>query len=226
MRSTLGAQETQVKWLPRLASAPGPDHNFFMRRQNHDALNTPFRKVHRPERVCDAPECMEEAHYRAPKSREFLYDYYWFCLEHVREYNRSWDYFKGMNEAEIEAERRADATWHRPGWSFGSIGGGETYTYGPERMDDPFSFFDDGPEARRRRRESKRASTRMSEEEKAFAAFDLEPPVTFAAVKARYKQLAKRLHPDANGGDREAEEQLKVINQAYTTLKALYAQLA
>jgi curved DNA-binding protein CbpA len=201
-----------------------------MRRQNQEALNTPFREARQPDRVCDAPECAEEALYRAPKSRDRLYDYYWFCLEHVREYNRSWNYFKGMDEDEIEAERRADTTWHRPGWIFGSIGGGGGFdTRADERVDDPFGFFDDGPEAQRQRREGRKNGARrrqMSEEERAFAAFDLEPPVSFAAVKARYKELAKRLHPDANGGDREAEEQLKVINQAYTTLKAFYTQPA
>jgi curved DNA-binding protein CbpA len=197
-----------------------------MRRQNHQALNTPFREAHKPERVCDAPECSEEAHYRAPMSRERLYDYYWFCLEHVREYNRSWNYFKGMGEDEIEAERRADTTWHRPGWVFGSVGGGGFYTRADDHAQDPFGFFDDGPEAQRQRRENRRSTRELSAEEKAFAAFDLAPPVSFAAVKARYKELAKRLHPDANGGDREAEERLKVINQAYATLKAFYTQPA
>jgi curved DNA-binding protein CbpA len=52
--------------------------------------------------------------------------------------------------------------------------------------------------------------------------FDLAPPVTFAGLKSRYKELVKAHHPDAHGGDRAAEERLKVINQAYTTLKASY----
>ena len=37
--------------------------------------------------------------------------------------------------------------------------------------------------------------------------------------RARYRALVKRLHPDANGGDKAAEERLKVVNQAYSTLK-------
>ena len=52
---------------------------------------------------------------------------------------------------------------------------------------------------------------------------DLSPPVDFATVKARYKALAKRYHPDINGGNREAEERLKSINWAYTTLRNAYA---
>jgi curved DNA-binding protein CbpA len=38
-------------------------------------------------------------------------------------------------------------------------------------------------------------------------------------VKTRYKELAKRHHPDANGGDRAAEERLKSINLAYAAVR-------
>ena len=38
-------------------------------------------------------------------------------------------------------------------------------------------------------------------------------------LKLRYIALVKRWHPDANGGSPAAEERLKVINEAYRTLK-------
>ena len=41
-------------------------------------------------------------------------------------------------------------------------------------------------------------------------------------LKARYIALVKEHHPDAHGGDKVAEEKLKIINQAYATLKASY----
>ena len=47
---------------------------------------------------------------------------------------------------------------------------------------------------------------------------DLTPPVTVAILKARYKELVKRHHPDANGGDKSAEEKFKEINEAYQTV--------
>jgi DnaJ-class molecular chaperone len=37
-------------------------------------------------------------------------------------------------------------------------------------------------------------------------------------VKARYKELVKRHHPDANGGDKSAEERFKTVSEAYRTL--------
>ena len=53
-----------------------------------------------------------------------------------------------------------------------------------------------------------------------LATLGLSWPTTLEAVKARYKELAKRHHPDANGGDRAAEERLKVINLAYAALRS------
>jgi hypothetical protein len=85
------------------------------------------------------------------------------------------------------------------------------------RFRDPFGFFRDdstpaegGAEARQ---------TLPPAERQALTVLELSPPVTLAEIKIRYKGLVKQLHPDANGGDKEAEERLKVINQAYSTLK-------
>ncbi|MEX2629866.1 MAG: DnaJ domain-containing protein [Tistlia sp.] len=51
----------------------------------------------------------------------------------------------------------------------------------------------------------------------------LEPGADWTEIRSRYKQLAKRLHPDATGGDRVSEERLKRVNRAYATLKTLHA---
>jgi len=39
-------------------------------------------------------------------------------------------------------------------------------------------------------------------------------------VKARFKILVKRFHPDMNGGDRSYEDKLREIINAYNTLKS------
>lgn len=46
----------------------------------------------------------------------------------------------------------------------------------------------------------------------------ITPQSDQAVVRAAYKQLAKRYHPDRNPGDPEAEEMFKKINEAYHVL--------
>ena len=175
-----------------------------------------------PVRPCDHPGCCAGGDFRAPKSRLDLNRYYWFCLEHVREYNSSWNYYAGMSDREIEAEIRNDTVWQRPTWKLG-VRHGPGYA---ARVRDHFGFFGDagegeGPRERRDRRQSSEARA-LSVREQALAVFDIEPPFTLVRLKARYKALVKLHHPDAHGGDKAAEEKLKIINQAYATLKASY----
>ncbi|MEB3701565.1 DnaJ domain-containing protein [Candidatus Bealeia paramacronuclearis] len=63
----------------------------------HDFNPTPQKT-----RLCDHGGCEQEGEYRAPKSPHNLREYYWFCLEHIRDYNKSWDYYKDMPPEEID----------------------------------------------------------------------------------------------------------------------------
>lgn len=176
-----------------------------------------------PARLCDHPGCDAGGDFRAPRSRIELDSYFWFCIDHVRSYNAAWNYYAGMSEGEIEAEIRRDTVWQRPSWRLGQRHGPAYET----RMRDTFGLYaDHGAKAGRQRRTASSgsdASARVaSAREQALAVFDIDPPFTQTNLKARYKVLVKLHHPDAHGGDKEAEEKLKIINQAYTTLKASY----
>ena len=177
-------------------------------------------------RACDRPGCPLEGVHRAPRSRDDLNSYFWFCLEHVREYNAAWDYFKDLDEDGIEQIRRRDAVWQRPTWPLNSMGKGGKANKdrsGPysRPFRDPFDFFEEqGPEAARAA--TKGRFPPGSREAKALRTLDLAPDADFAAVKTRYKALAKALHPDVTGGDGHAEERLKIINLAYSDLKAAF----
>ncbi len=174
-----------------------------------------------PVRMCDHPECAAGGDFRAPKSRLDLHDYYWFCLDHVRAYNSAWNYYAGMSDGEIEAEIRSDTVWQRPTWRLG-----ERHVPGwAARVRDPLGLYSGGgaPGGRDRDRPEREAARRaLSAQEQALAVFEIEPPFTPVRLKARYKALVKLHHPDAHGGDKAAEEKLKIINQAYATLKAGY----
>jgi hypothetical protein len=175
-------------------------------------------------RACDFPGCEGTGSYPAPKARDKLAEYYYFCLEHVRVYNKAWNYCQGMSVTEIEAMIRQDTCWQRPTWPLGGWRAAERAV-----EDQVFrEFFTDDPAAGRGRDQGARRNDAhgraLSAEEQALNTLDLDAPVDFATIKARYKTLVKQLHPDANGGSREAEEKLKTINLAYGTLKAAYAR--
>ena len=67
-------------------------------------------------KYCEWKGCNKKGIYRAPKNRENLREFRWFCLEHIREYNKNWNYFSGLSQKEIEKELKEDFTWHLPTW--------------------------------------------------------------------------------------------------------------
>jgi DnaJ domain len=164
-------------------------------------------------RPCDHDGCLEVGEFPAPKSKLALRSYYWFCLEHVRAYNAGWDFFRDMNQAEIEHFQRDSVTGHRPTWPLGS-GFARAASRGAA---DPFELFADGggfsPGA-----EAEARGPADPRQRRALAVLNLEPSANLQEIKMRYKQLVKRYHPDANGGDKSAEERFKSISEAYTFL--------
>ncbi len=176
---------------------------------------------------CDIPGCAHLGEFKAPKSRYDLRDYYWFCLDHVREYNANWDFFKGMSPGEIETHMHRTATWDRPTWRSTEAGLNEDRT--KQKIYEHFtrgeSVFGDfsasGKEDDKKDAHIDLGSIPHPTIE-ALAAMGLKPPVDWDEVKSHYKKLVKKYHPDTHKGDKNAEEELKKINLAYTILKLSY----
>ena len=168
--------------------------------------------------ICEWPDCKAAGEFRAPRGRHQLRDFMLLCLKHVREYNLGWNYFSGMSEAEVEAHRRADSTWHRPSWPFGA-----TMTNGDWR--DPFDLFEEGFGQKRQTRDpSDWRHDLDATTVQMMSVLALEPGFTLEELKDRYKQLAKANHPDLHQGNKEAEERLKKIIEAYNYLKEACVQ--
>lgn len=172
-----------------------------------------------PKQSCDIPGCPNAGAYRAPKSRTELNRYFWFCLDHVRAYNASWDFYKGMTPVQIEAQLRDDTNWQRPTWPLGHLGG----SIDEAMLRDPLHVLNAGFGPTAQRRPPPPAHEVPTELREPMATLGLQWPVTMEVLKQRYKELAKRHHPDSNGGDRAAEERLKTINLAYATLRSRLA---
>jgi len=166
-----------------------------------------------PPRGCAAPGCTAAGEFRAPKDRA-LREYLWFCLEHVRQYNAGWDFYRGMGAADIETSIRSDTGWQRPTWPLGRLGG---MRLDPDRVADPLGILRDTALHEKRRTPPRHEAP--PELRAALGLLDLQWPLDPATLKMRYKELAKRYHPDANGGDRSTEDKLKDINRAYSLLR-------
>lgn len=185
------------------------------KRQNGELVDKAGRMAAGGGRLCEHPGCEARGEFRAPRSREPDDGHYVFCLDHVRAYNAAWDFFAGMNQDEIERYQRNNATWHRPTWRFGMRPGPLN---GPWVRDDLGLLAELGLQFTLGGTESAPARPQDPKQQRALATLDLEPTVTLQEIKTRYKELAKRYHPDANGGDKVAEERLKEVNQAYSYL--------
>ncbi len=173
-----------------------------------------------PGRCCDLPGCGAPGEYRAPKSRRDLREYWWFCLEHVRAYNSTWDYYKGMSPADLERELRSDSAWQRPSWPLGHLGPNAN-AWDEDALRDPLHILASaGINQSRPRGTTRNPGDTPGDLREPLMTLGLSWPTTLNAVKSRYHELAKRHHPDANGGSRDAEERLKTINLAYATLRS------
>ena len=178
--------------------------------------NSYFETSDRPVRVrlCNHPACGQAGDYRAPKSRNQLNDYYYFCLDHVREYNKAWNFFSGLSPEEVELYTRDATVWERPSWPMGQWGAAER-SLRDKAMRDIFGEASDPAPFRAI------APLPLAERD-ALVILELSLPIDFAAIKVQYRVLVKRHHPDMHGGDLENEEKFKNISQAFATLQKFY----
>jgi DnaJ domain len=171
---------------------------------------------------CQHPGCNEAGQFRAPMGRLREGQYFCFCLDHVREYNASYNYFNGMSVEAMADYQREALVGHRPTWSMGVKRGGKKFR---EESDDP-------PRPGEAQEVSPAGSRRYSYETprkpryglaalRALDQLGLDDTVDMVVIKARYKDLVKRLHPDANAGDRSNEDKLREIIRAYNYLRSV-----
>jgi DnaJ-like protein len=174
---------------------------------------------------CQWPKCGAPATHRAPKGRLRAGEYWQFCLEHVREYNNSYNFFAGMSEDAVARYQKDAITGHRPTWKLGSLGG-QPAAPGKSRRsgwaaEDPFSLFGEAAAGSTgHARPAAEGRKILNAQRRALDVLGLEADAKRADIKARFKVLVKRHHPDANGGDRGSEEQLREIIVAYNYLKS------
>lgn len=162
-----------------------------------------------PVRPCDHIGCPEAGLYPAPKSRDNLQNRYYFCLEHVRQYNKSWNYFAGFSEEQMYEQMRKDTAWDRPTWQAAI----------PLKMEQRLHEF-----VRKFAGEASAKTpppkTALSKEAQALETLGLGPQADRKTIKSRYRELVKKYHPDTNPDNPKAAERFRIVTEAYIVLRS------
>ena len=165
--------------------------------------------------ICDWNNCKELGEYKAPKEKDNSKEYRLLCFKHIKEFNKNWNYFSGMNEDEIFSFLKSDMTWHKPTQSFTSSDNFFKVLWKNalnEKID--INQIND---------EYKTNKLNFDNNDiKSFEVLGVPVGLKWAKIKIKFKKLVKIFHPDINAGDKNNEEKLKLITLAYTQLKKTY----
>ena len=156
-------------------------------------------------KYCEWKDCDNKGVYRAPKNRENLREFRWFCLDHIREYNNKWNYFSGLSQKEIEKELKADFTWHLPTWPMN-----ESIKY---TIEDDLDILKTNSN-----KKNKKTKIKNNKITNAFKKLNLTLDSSLQDIKRQYKVLVKKYHPDTNNNNNKSNNKLIEINEAYKTI--------
>ena len=166
-------------------------------------------------RICEHEGCEEAGKYRAPKAPDVLDDFFWFCKDHVREYNLKWNFFHGTTEAEMNAQMSKDKVWERENKTFTDP---EARAWARLGIEDPHQVL--GGNATQNPGRGTTGTRKLPPtERRAMEILEAKDNWTKAEIRKSYKALIKVLHPDINGGDRSQEEQLQQVVWAWDQIK-------
>ena len=177
--------------------------------------------------ICQWDGCKQLGMHKAPVGRMKEGEYFQFCFDHVREYNKGFNYFSSLADGDIARFQKEALAGCRLTWTMGSNAAASSNgaaRSAPDfaqqrsgragyynRMRDGSNVF--GRQDAPRQRKAKPLET------KALETLGLDAWATGTDIKTRYKELVKRHHPDANGGNRCSEERFRDVLHAYRVLK-------
>ena len=180
-------------------------------------------------RTCEWPGCGAPGQYRAPASPGRLNEHRWFCLDHVRRYNASWNFFEDVDEDELDRLTRHAGRWERPTWSLGKGPKGpqgmhphaEGNAWARWGFSDPLEVLGENATINAPAAEAERPRRRLSrEEQRAMDTLGVPHQVeSRAEVRKAYRELVKSLHPDMNGGDTADARRLERVLRAWELLR-------
>tara|TARA_B100001741_G_C16497270_1_gene572787 strand:- start:616 stop:1143 length:528 start_codon:yes stop_codon:yes gene_type:complete len=166
--------------------------------------------------ICGWNNCNREGAYKAPVEKDNSKKYRMLCLEHVREFNKNWNYFEGMSDNQICEFIKSDMTWHKPTQSFSSSDNFFKILWNNALKDEMMNI------KFKNQFNGMRQFKFNSNDVKAFTILGLSVGMKWEKIQEKFKKLVKKFHPDMNAGNKKYEDKLKVITLAYTQLKNTY----
>jgi len=167
------------------------------------------------ENICEWENCKESGKFKAPVERDNSKSYKWLCKNHIKLFNKNWNYFEGMSQKEIENFLKSDLTWHRPTQKFGSSDNFFNILWN-NALSDKFNIFQDEKNL------NNLANRKLSQKDMdAFKIMGLEFHADWASIQKKFKTLVKKFHPDRNAGNKQFEDKLKKVTMAYSHLKLI-----
>lgn len=172
---------------------------------------------------CGEPGCGNAGEFRAPLTSggfDGPGQWRWLCLDHVREFNARYNFFRGMSSDEIQEQQRPFAGWERETRAFASSGADRPPHWA--NFNDPLDaiaarFRDTVPKERHDGR------SLSGEDRRALKELGLGIDADRRALRTRYSERVRLFHPDRNGGDRSHEAALQRTIAAYQQLKGSVA---
>jgi hypothetical protein len=167
------------------------------------------------ENICEWNNCNEVGEFRAPSERDNSKNFKWLCEEHIKLFNKSWNYFEGMTEREIAKFLKSDVTWHRPTQEFGSSDNFFNILWN-NALDDKFKIYQE-----EKYNHLKNQKKWNDKDKDAFKIMELDLSSDWLTIQKKFKTLVKKFHPDKNSGSKKYEDKLKKITLAYSHLKMI-----
>ena len=166
------------------------------------------------ENICEWHNCKESGKFKAPTEKDNSKNFKWLCENHIKLFNKNWNYFEGMSQNEIENFLKSDLTWHRPTQKFGAPDNFFNILWN-NALSDKFNIFNKEDSFIIQKK-------KLSEKDKdAFRIMDLEFSADWNTIQKKFKTLVKKFHPDKHGGNKQYEDKLKKITLAYSHLKII-----
>ena len=166
--------------------------------------------------ICNWDNCYELGEYKAPIEKDNSKKYMLLCLKHVKEFNKSWNYFAGMNDKQIHDWLKSDMVWHKPTQGFSSSDNFFKILWNNTLKDEL-----NGSKLKDQFYQYKQYKFSQNDI-KAFSILGLSAGLKWEHIQKKFKKLVKKFHPDMNLGNKKYEDKLKVITFAYTQLKNTY----